>query len=67
VPNPKGQFCIGSSLTPTHGQEHVQAITTLWSGKQMDNQMARPEEEEESKDKLAGDVGPDTVTPNVED
>jgi hypothetical protein len=26
VPNPKGQFAIGSSSTPTHGQEHVQAM-----------------------------------------
>ena len=45
----------------------MQAITTLRSGKQIDNQVARPEEEEESQDKLAGDVGPDTVIPNVED
>jgi hypothetical protein len=37
VPNPKGQFGIGSSSTPTHGQEHVQAITTLRSRKQVDN------------------------------
>jgi hypothetical protein len=45
----------------------VQAITTLRSGKQVDNQVARPEEVEESLDKPAGDVGPDTVIPNVED
>jgi hypothetical protein len=44
VPNPKGQFGIGSSPTPTHGQEHVQAITTLRSGNQVDNQVAKLEE-----------------------
>ena len=44
MPNPKGQFGIGSSFTPTHGQEHMLAITTLRSGKQVDNQVAKPEE-----------------------
>ena len=44
VPNPKGQFGIGSSSNCTHGQEHVKAITTLRSGKQVDNQMATLEE-----------------------
>jgi hypothetical protein len=67
VPNLKGQFGIRSSSTPTHGQEHVQAITTLRSGKQVDNQVARPEEEKESQDKPVGDVGPDTIIPNVDD
>ena len=67
VPNPKGQYVIGNSSTPTHGQEHVQAITTLRSGKQVDNQVTRPEEEEESQDKPAGEVGPDTIIPNAED
>jgi hypothetical protein len=67
VPNPKGQFAIGSSSTPTHGQEHVQAITTLRSGKQVDNQVVRPEEEEESQDKPAREVVPDTIIPDVED
>jgi hypothetical protein len=33
VPNPKGQFVIGSTSAPSHGQEHVQAITTLRSGR----------------------------------
>jgi hypothetical protein len=45
----------------------VQAITTLRSGKQVDNQVARPEEEEESQDKPAREVGLNTVIPNVED
>jgi hypothetical protein len=73
VPNPKGQFRIGSSSTPTHGQEHVQAITTLRSGKQVDNQVATLEEandnvgEEENQAKPTVDVGPDTVILGVED
>jgi hypothetical protein len=67
VPNPKGQFAIGSSSTPTHRQEHVQAITTLRSGKQVDNQVVRPEEEEESQDKPTREVVPDTIIPDVED
>ena len=29
VPNPKGQFVVGSSPFSTHGQEHMHAITTL--------------------------------------
>jgi uncharacterized coiled-coil protein SlyX len=32
VPNPKGQFVIESTSAPSHGQKHVQAITTLRSG-----------------------------------
>ena len=67
MPNPKRQFSIGSSSTPTHGQEHIQAITTLRSRKQVDNQVAKPEEVDESQDKPAGDVGQDTAIPNVED
>jgi CCR4-NOT transcriptional regulation complex NOT5 subunit len=69
VPNPKGQLSIGSSSTPTHGQEHLHAVTTLRSGKQV----ATPEEasdttrEEENQVKPTADVGPDTVIPSVED
>jgi hypothetical protein len=63
VPNPKGQFAIGSSSTPTHGQEHMQAITTLRLGKQVDNQVFKPEEEEESQDKPARY----TIVQDVED
>jgi hypothetical protein len=37
VPNPKLQFHEGSSSNAVHGQEHVQAIVTLRSGKQVDN------------------------------
>ncbi|XP_059451145.1 uncharacterized protein LOC132181939 [Corylus avellana] len=69
VPNPKGQFVIGNSSTSTHGQEHLQAITILRSGKQMDNQMVMPKEatgatnEKESMDKPAGDARSDTAIP----
>ena len=44
MPNPKGQYGIGNSSSSTHGQEQVQAITTLRSGKQVDSQVATPEE-----------------------
>jgi hypothetical protein len=73
VPNPKGQFGIGSSSTPTHGQDHVQAITTLRSGKQVDNQVATPKEasntvrKEENQAELEKEVVPDTVILDVED
>jgi hypothetical protein len=51
----------------------MQAITTLRSGKQVDNQVATVEEasdtarEEENQAKHTTDVGPDTVIPSVED
>ena len=72
VPNSKGQFGIGNSPTPTHGKEHVQVITTLRLGKQMDNQVATLEEasdiasEEENQAKATVEVEPDRVIPSVE-
>ena len=51
----------------------MQAITTLRSGKQVDNQVAIPKEttdttkEEESQDKPMRDARPDKVIPSVED
>jgi hypothetical protein len=69
VPNPKGQFFIRNTSALPHGQEHVQAITTLRFGRQVNNQVAMPEEvtkaakEEESHDKPERDLGPDTVNP----
>ena len=39
VPNPKGQFMVGNSSNPTHGQEHVQSIIILSSKRQVDNQV----------------------------
>jgi hypothetical protein len=44
VPNPKLQFHGGSSSNVVQGQEHVQAIVTLRSGRQVDNQVVLPEE-----------------------
>jgi len=44
VPNPKLQFHEGSSSNAVHGLEHVQAVVTLRSGKQVDNQVVHPEE-----------------------
>ncbi|XP_062155199.1 uncharacterized protein LOC133863257 [Alnus glutinosa] len=69
VPNPKGQFVIGGSSAPSYGQEHVQAITTLRSGKQVDNQVAMPKEatkaakDEENHEKPEKDLGPNSVVP----
>jgi hypothetical protein len=69
VPNPKGQYSIGNSSTSTHGQEQVQAITMLRLGKQVDNQVATPEEacdttrEEENQAKPIANVGPDIAVP----
>ncbi|XP_059429107.1 uncharacterized protein LOC132162912 [Corylus avellana] len=73
IPNPKGQFVIGSSSASTHGQEHMQAITTLRLGKQVDNQVVMPKEateaaeEKENQDKLAEDTRPDIAIPIAED
>jgi hypothetical protein len=39
VPNPKGQYGINNSSSSTHDQEHVQLITILKSGRQIDNQV----------------------------
>ena len=47
IPNPKGQYVINGSSSSTHGQEHVQSITTLRSGKQVDNQVKMPEVEDD--------------------
>jgi hypothetical protein len=69
VPNPKGQFVIGITSAPSHGQEHVEAITTLRSGRRVDNQVAMPEEatkaikEEENHDKPKRNLVPNTVVP----
>jgi hypothetical protein len=44
VPSPKLQFHEGSSSNAVHGQEHVQAVVTLRSGRQVDNQVVLSEE-----------------------
>jgi hypothetical protein len=45
----------------------VQAIVTLRSGKQMDNQVVEPEAGEKGDNKQKGDAKPSTVTPIVID
>jgi len=69
APNPKGKFVIGGSSAPSYGQEHVQAITTLRTGKQVDNQVAIPREateaakDEENHEKPERDLRPNSVVP----
>ena len=41
-PNPK-EFAIGNSSNSAHGQEHVKAIVTLRSRRQVDNHLVDPE------------------------
>ncbi|XP_075669852.1 uncharacterized protein LOC142639576 [Castanea sativa] len=43
----ENQYAINGSSSSTHGQEHVQSITTLRSGKQVDNQVKMPEVEDD--------------------
>jgi hypothetical protein len=56
-----------------HGQEHVQAIVTLRSGRQVDNHVLNPEvdtagqEGEESGKKEEREAEPATATPIVKD
>jgi hypothetical protein len=44
VPNPRLQFQGGSSSNVVQRQEHVQAIVSLRSGRQVDNQVVLPKE-----------------------
>ena len=46
IPNPKGQYAINGSSSSTHAHESVQSITTLRSGKQVDNQVKMPKVED---------------------
>ena len=46
IPNPKGQFEVGSSSNPN---EEVKAIIALRSGKVIDNQVHMPEPQEKSQ------------------
>jgi hypothetical protein len=72
VPNPKLQFHEGSSSNAVHGQEHVQAIITLRSGRQVDNQVVLPEENpaaQEGQGSRSTEVKgaePSTTTPTME-
>jgi hypothetical protein len=72
VPNLKLQFHEGSSSNPVHGLEHVQAIVTLRSGKQIDNQVVHPEENptaqegQGSRSVKKRDAEPSTLAPTIE-
>jgi hypothetical protein len=72
-PNLKLQFAGASSSNPAQGQEHVQAIVTLKSGRQVDNQVILPEDNldvPQGKDNGSNeerDVEPSKATPIVED
>ena len=68
MPNLKA-FTIGNSSSSAHEQEHVQAIVTLRSGRQVDNHVVDPEvdttkqEEEESGNKEERHAEPSTPPP----
>jgi hypothetical protein len=72
VPNPKLQFHGGGSSNAVHGQEHVQAVVTLRSGKQVDNQVVLPEENPAAQEGQGSgsteerDAEPSTATPTIE-
>jgi hypothetical protein len=72
VPNPKLQFHEGSSSNAVHGQEHVQAVVTLRSGRQVDNQVVLPEENSAAQEGQGSgsieekDAEPSTAIPTIE-
>jgi len=72
MPNPKLQFHEGSSSNAVYGQEHVQAVVTLRSGKQVDNQVVHPEENpaaqegQGSRSAEKRDAEPSTLAPTIE-
>jgi hypothetical protein len=73
VPNQKLEFAGASSSNSTHGPEHVQAIVTLRSGRQVDNQVVLLEENlvvpqgQDSGSNEERDVEPSKATPTIED
>jgi hypothetical protein len=72
VPNPKLQFHEGSSSNAVHGLVHVQAVVTLRSGKQVDNQVVHPEENPTAQEGQGSrsvekrDAEPSTLAPTIE-
>jgi len=72
VTNQKLQFHEGSSSNAVHGQEHVQAVVTLQSGRQMDNQVVLPKENPAAQEGQGRgstkekDAEPSTATPTIE-
>jgi hypothetical protein len=73
IPNPRMQFSGGSLSNPTHGQEHVQAIVTLRSGRKVDNQVVLLEENptmpqsQDNSNKEERDAEPCKATITTED
>ncbi|XP_062171016.1 uncharacterized protein LOC133876786 [Alnus glutinosa] len=73
VPNPKLQFGGGSSSNLPDRQEHVKAIVTLRSGRQVDNQVILLEKNpavsqgQDSGNNEERDVEPSKTTPIIED
>jgi len=71
VPNPKLQFHGGGLSNVVHGQEHVQAVVTLRSGRQVDNQVVLPEEnlaaQEGRESRSTEEIGaePPTAAPTI--
>ncbi|MGV7343219.1 hypothetical protein PJI17_31465, partial [Mycobacterium kansasii] len=51
VANPKGQYEIGSNSNQGQYHEQAKSITTLRSGKQIDNKIEMPGDESNSKTK----------------
>lgn len=45
INNPKGQFAISNASCSTHEQEQVQFVITLQYGKQVDNEVSMPVED----------------------
>jgi hypothetical protein len=72
VLNPKMQFHGGDSSNAVHGQEHVQAVVTLRSGIQVDNQVVHPEESSAAQEGQGSgsaeekDAEPSTAAPTIE-
>jgi hypothetical protein len=72
VLNPKLQFHGGSSSNALHGKEHVQAVVTLRSGRQVDNQLVLLEENHAAQEGQGSrsteerDAEPSTATPTIE-
>lgn len=71
VPNPNIKFHQGSSSNAVQGQEHVQAVVTLRSGRQVDNHVVHPEENlaaqegRENRSREERGAEPPTATPTI--
>jgi hypothetical protein len=54
VPNPKGQFVIGKSSSSTQELEHVQSVVILSLGRQVDNKVSMPVEDDPLRSEKEG-------------